>query len=65
MVFLSEMVTRSQAGNAKLLKDQSALLKDSVDDFYAGVEAKAIEIAVRIRTLIHNTSSSHAFLAHD
>ena|SRR5271154_5938138 len=63
MVFSSEMVTRSQAGNAKLLKDQSALLKDSVDDFYVGIEAKAIEIAVRIRTLVHNTSSSHAFLA--
>lgn len=57
------MVTRSPAGNAKLLKDQYALLKDSVDDFYAGVEAKAIEIAVRVRTLVHNTSSSHAFLA--
>jgi hypothetical protein len=57
------MVTRSPAGNAKLLKDQHALLKDSIDDFYAGVEVKAIEIAVRIRTLVHNTSSSHAFLA--
>jgi hypothetical protein len=57
------MVIRNPAGNAKLLKDQHDLLKDSVNDFFAGVEAKAIEIAVRIRTLVHETSSSHAFLA--
>src|SRR5215469_1578776 len=57
------MVTRSPSGNARLLKDQYVLLKDSVEDFYAGVEARAIEIAVRIRTLVHETDKSHAFLA--
>lgn len=57
------MISRSQAGNLQLLKDQYVLLKGSVDEFYAGVNANAIEIAVRIRTLVHNTSSSHAFLA--
>jgi hypothetical protein len=56
------MISRSPAGNTKLLKDQYNLLKDSVGDFYAGVEAKAIEIAVRIRTLVHDTDKSHAFL---
>jgi hypothetical protein len=57
------MVTRSPAGNAKLLKDQYDLLKDALDDYYAGIDAKAIEIAVRIRTLVHDTEKSHAFLS--
>ncbi len=56
------MVTRSPAGNAKVLKDQYDLLKDSVADYYAGFEAKAVEVAVRIRTLVHDTDKSHAFL---
>lgn len=57
------MVRRNQTGNAQLLKDQYDLLKHSIDDFYRGIDAKAIDIAVRIRTLVHDTSSSHAFLA--
>jgi hypothetical protein len=57
------MVTRSPVGNAKVLKDQYELLKDSVNDYYAGKEAKAIDVAVRIRTLVHDTDTSHAFLA--
>jgi hypothetical protein len=57
------MVTRSAAGNAKILKEQYELLKDALNDYYAGAEVKAIEIAVHIRTLVHQTDSSHAFLA--
>ena len=57
------MVTRSPAGNTKVLKDQYELLKDALNDYYAGAEFKAIEIAVRIRTLVHQTDRSHAFLA--
>jgi hypothetical protein len=57
------MVTRTPAGNAKLLKDQYNLLKAAVNDYFAGVEARAIDVAVRIRTLVHDTGSSHAFLA--
>jgi hypothetical protein len=57
------MVTRSPAGNARVLKDQYDLLKDALNDYYAGIEAKAIEVAVRIRTLVHDTDKSHAFLA--
>jgi hypothetical protein len=57
------MVTRSPAANAKVLKDQYDLLKSSVNDYYAGIEARAIDVAVRIRTLVHNTDRSHAFLA--
>lgn len=57
------MITRSSVGNAKMLKEQYDLLKDAVNDYYAGVEVKAIEAAVRIRTLVHQTDKSHAFLA--
>jgi hypothetical protein len=57
------MVTRSPAGNVRVLKDQYDLLKDALNDYYAGIEAKAIEVAVRIRTLVHDTDKSHAFLA--
>jgi hypothetical protein len=55
-------VTRSASGYAQLLKDQYTLLKDSVDDFYAGHEVKANDAAVRIRTLVHNTPRSTALL---
>jgi hypothetical protein len=57
------VVLRNLTGNAKLLRDQYDLLKHSIDDFYDGMDVKAIDIAVRIRTLVHDTSSSHAFLA--
>jgi hypothetical protein len=46
-----------------LLKDQYGLLKDAVDGFYAGNEAKANDVAVRIRTLVHNTDQSKALLS--
>jgi hypothetical protein len=57
------MLTRSAAGNAKVLKEQYTLLKDALNDYYDGVEAKAIDVAVRIRVLVHETDKSHAFLA--
>jgi hypothetical protein len=57
------MVTRTPAGNAKLFKEQYCLLKSAVNDYFEGIEARAIDVAVRIRTLVHNTASSHAFLA--
>jgi hypothetical protein len=57
------MVTRTPAGNAKLFKEQYGLLKAAVNDHFDGIEARAIDVAVRIRTLVHDTGSSHAFLA--
>jgi hypothetical protein len=57
------MVTRTPAGNAKLFKEQYGLLKSAVNDYFEGIEARASDVAVRIRILVHNTSSSHAFLA--
>jgi hypothetical protein len=57
------MVTRSPTGNVKVLKEQYDLLKDALNDYYAGNEIRAIDVAVRIRILVHQTESSHAFLA--
>jgi hypothetical protein len=57
------MVTRTPAGNAKVLKEQYELLKDAVNGYFAGTEIKAIVAAVHIRTLVHNTDRSDAFLA--
>lgn len=56
-------VKRSDAGYAQLLRDQYSLLKDAVADFYAGESAKAIEIAARIRTLVHRTDKSDSLLS--
>lgn len=49
-------VKRSEPGYAQLLRDQFSLLNDSVGGFYRGVPAKAIEIAIRIRTLVHESA---------
>src|SRR5271157_1507180 len=49
------MVARTQEGYSQLLRDNYSLLKDSVEGFYAGNYAKALEIAVRLRTLVHQS----------
>jgi len=38
-------------------------LKDAVNGYFAGTEIKAIVAAVHIRTLVHDTDRSDAFLA--
>lgn len=55
-------VKRTNEGYAGLLRDQYTLLRDSVDAFYAGDSAKAIEIAARIRTLVHQSEASRPLL---
>ena len=39
------------------MTDNYSLLKDSVESFYGGNYAKALEIAVRLRTLIHKSDA--------
>lgn len=56
-------VSRHPGGYLRLLKDQYELLKDAVDDFYEGKEARANDAAIRIRTLVHNTAQSTAMLS--
>ena len=51
------MVTRTQEGYSQLLMDNYGLLKDSVEGFYGGNYAKALEIAVRLRTLVHQADA--------
>jgi hypothetical protein len=46
-------VSRTPAGNSELLREQYTLLRDSVSDFYNGESPRAIDIAVRLRTLVH------------
>jgi hypothetical protein len=57
------MVQRTQVGYLNLLKEQYALLRDAVEDFYAGKEVRAVDISVRIRTLVHGTASSTPYLS--
>jgi hypothetical protein len=54
------MVTRSPASNAKIIEEPYDLLKDALNAYYAGMEAKAVIIAVRVRTLVHQSDTSHA-----
>jgi hypothetical protein len=56
------MVRRSDAGKTQLFKDQYSLLKSGIERFYQGDEVIAVDIAVRIRTLVHDTGASRAFL---
>src|SRR6266550_8517482 len=51
------MVARTSQGYSQLLRDNYTLLRDSVEGFYAGNYAKALEIAVRLRTLIHQSDA--------
>jgi len=51
------MVARTQEGYSQLLRDNYALLRDSVESFYEGSYAKALEIAVRLRTLVHQSDA--------
>ena len=51
------MVTRTREGYSQLLRDSYALLKDSVESFYTGNYARAIEIAVRLRVLVHQSDA--------
>lgn len=46
-------VTRNPQGYSELLRDQYSLLRGSVIAFYEGNSAAALDIAVRLRTLVH------------
>jgi hypothetical protein len=46
-------VTRNPQGYSQLLRDQYSLLRGSVVAFYGGNSAAALDIAVRLRTLVH------------
>lgn len=57
------MISRTPLGYAVALRDQYEVLKLAVDGYYAGVPARAMDIAVRIRTLVHETGNCKPLLA--
>jgi hypothetical protein len=57
------MVQRTPTGYLNLFKEQYDLLRAGIEDYYAGKEARAVDISVRIRTLVHSTASSTPYLS--
>lgn len=57
------MATRNPANDEKLLRDQYARLKDALNGFYAGNEVQALNIAITLRVLVHETSKSESLLS--
>jgi hypothetical protein len=48
------MVTRNSGNDGKLLRAQYALLRDALDSYYTGKQEQALNIATRIRVLVHD-----------
>jgi hypothetical protein len=57
------MVVRNPGNDTKLVQDQYCRLKDAVESFYAGKDVQALNIAVTIRVLLHETSNSKSLLS--
>jgi hypothetical protein len=57
------MAKRNSANDINLLREQYQRLVDAVDGFYEGEEFQALNVAVTIRVLVHNTRKSHALLS--
>jgi hypothetical protein len=57
------MATRDPANDKKLLQDQYARLKDALDGFYSGKEVQALNVAITLRVLVHETSNSDSLLS--
>lgn len=57
------MATRHPANDMKLLQDQYARLKDAIEGFYSGKEVQALNVAITLRVLVHETSNSESLLS--
>lgn len=57
------MVVRDPANDTRLLEDQCHRLKDALEGFYAGNDVQALNVAVTIRVLLHETSRSKSLLS--
>ncbi|HKN72743.1 MAG TPA: hypothetical protein VJX30_17045 [Terriglobales bacterium] len=60
---VTPMITRDPANDKKLLQDQYVRLKDALEGFYSGKEVQALNIAITLRVLVHETSSSGSLLS--
>jgi hypothetical protein len=55
-------IKRTNAELAAMLQQQYVLLADSIDGYYSGNPLRALDIAVRIRVLVHETPNSRSLL---
>lgn len=56
------MAKRNSANDINLLREQYKRLVNAVDGFYSGDEFQALNIAVTVRVLVHETRKSHPLL---
>jgi hypothetical protein len=57
------MATRHPDNDNKLLLAQYARLRDAIDGFYSGKEEQALNVAITLRVLVHETNSSKSLLS--
>lgn len=57
------MATRNPANDTRLLLDQYARLKEALDGFYTGKDVQALNIAITLRVLVHETGNSKSLLS--
>lgn len=57
------MVTRNAANDEKLLQSQYTRLKDALNGFYAGSGVQALNVAITMRVLVHETKHSESLLS--
>jgi hypothetical protein len=57
------MATRNPGNDLALVRQQYDRLKEAVDAFYAGKEVQALNIAITMRVLIHETDRSRSLLS--
>jgi len=57
------MATRNPANDLSLVKQQYERLKEAVDAFYDGKVVQALNIAITVRVLLHETNRSNSLLS--
>jgi hypothetical protein len=57
------MATRNPGNDLKLLRDQHSRLKEAVEAFYEGKKVQALNVAITVRVLIHETGRSSSLLS--
>ncbi|MGA2646979.1 MAG: hypothetical protein ABSF15_19885 [Candidatus Sulfotelmatobacter sp.] len=57
------MATRHADNDKNLLSAQYTRLKDALDGFYSGKEVQVLNVAITLRVLVHEASSSESLLS--
>ena len=58
-----EMINRDPGNDGNLLRSQCDRLRAAVDGYYADRKEQALNIAITIRVLVHQTGKSHSLLS--